>query len=180
MPREPDWSPPKFACDAMCGGLARWLRVLGYDTTYTPGIEDGALVAHAQAEDRVVVSSDTRLFQRRLFLTGELCGFRLPVGLTLLEQVRCVFGQLKLTRGFPRCTVCNGVLERVSRADVADVVPARSLVWVTTFYRCATCAHVYWEGTHWQRIRAACERLETSDAPLEALPEIDRPTGEHL
>ncbi len=180
MPREPDRLPPRFACDAMCGGLARWLRVLGYDTTYTPGIEDGALVAHAQSEDRVVVSSDGRLFQRRVFTNGLVRGFRLPVGLTLLEQVRCVVAQLKLVRGFPRCTLCNGLLEPTSRAEVGDIVPARSLVWVTTFYRCASCAHVYWEGTHWQRIRAACERLGTSDAPLEALPDLDRPPGESV
>ncbi len=162
----------------MCGGLARWLRVLGYDTAYTPGIDDGALVAQAQSENRVVVSSDGRLFQRRVFTAGVLRGFRLPVGLTLLEQVRCVIEQLKLVRGFPRCTACNGLLEPVSRAEVGDVVPARSLVWATTFYRCKSCVHVYWEGTHWQRIRAVCEQLGIPGASPEALPSLDDPPVE--
>ena len=33
---EPD-APARLACDAMCGGLARWLRVLGHDTFYREG-----------------------------------------------------------------------------------------------------------------------------------------------
>jgi uncharacterized protein with PIN domain len=139
----------------MCGGLARWLRVLGVDTSYTPGIEDGELVRQADADGRVVVSSDGKLFERRGFTTRRVRGVRLPVGLKLLEQVRFVVRELGVQPAFPRCTLCNGELEEVSRADVADVVPARSLIWKRDFYRCIECRHVFWEGTHWQRIRAA-------------------------
>ena len=144
----------------MCGGLARWLRVLGVDTSFTPDIEDGALIAHALGEQRVVISSDHKLFQRRVFATGELAGVLLPVGLRLRAQLRFVARCLKLSAGFPRCTVCNGQLRPVPRAEVADVVPARSLVWVRDFFRCAYCGHVFWEGTHWRRIRAVRDELE--------------------
>jgi uncharacterized protein len=151
--------PLRLACDAMCGGLARWLRVLGVDTSYTPGIDDGVLVAEALAENRMVLSSDARLFQRRPLASGALCGLRLPVGLKLLDQVRFVVRELGITPGFPRCTVCNGLLVAVNRAEVGDVVPARSLIWGRDFYRCRTCDHVYWEGTHWRRIGAVRARL---------------------
>jgi uncharacterized protein with PIN domain len=149
----------KVACDAMCGGVARWLRLLGVDTSYTPGIEDGDLVKHALAEGRIVLSSDGKLFERRLFTTGELRGLRLPVGLKLLDQLRFVVRALGVSAGFPRCTLCNGELEIVGRAEVGDVVPARSLVWATEFYRCRACGHVFWQGTHWRRIRAACDKI---------------------
>lgn len=156
----------QVACDAMCGGLARWLRVLGVDTTYTPGIEDGDLVAHALAEGRVVISSDGKMFARRVFTTRRLRGVRLPVGLRLLDQVKFVVRHLGLVPRFPRCTLCNGELANVSRAEVADVVPARSLIWTTAFYRCERCGHVFWEGTHWSRIRAVRARLgEELDHP---------------
>ena len=157
---------PKIACDAMCGGLARWLRVLGIDTSYTPGIEDGELVAHALAEGRVVLSSDGKLFERRAFTTAQLRGLRLPVGLKLQEQVRFVVRELKLVPGFPRCTLCNGELDAVTRAEVADVVPARSLIWATEFYRCRACRHVFWEGTHWRRIQAVRERFLSAEQHL--------------
>lgn len=143
----------------MCGGLARWLRVLGVDASYTPGIEDGALVAHAQAEGSVLLSSDGKMFERRPLATGQVRNLHLPVGLRLVEQVRFVVHALGITPGLPRCTLCNGGLEGVDRADVSDVVPARSLIWAREFYRCTACGHVYWEGTHWRRIRAVRESV---------------------
>jgi len=149
----------------MCGGLARWLRLLGVDATYTPGIDDRALVEHALAEERVLVSSDGKLFERRVLADGRLRGVRVPVGLKLLDQVRFVVRELCLAPGFPRCTLCNGELTSVSRADVADVVPARSLIWMETFYRCSACGHVFWEGTHWRRIGALRELLRAASDP---------------
>ncbi|MFH1746049.1 MAG: Mut7-C RNAse domain-containing protein [Planctomycetota bacterium] len=152
--------PLTIACDAMGGGLARWLRVLGVDTSYTPGIDDGTLVQQALAEDRIVISSDGKLFERRLFTTGELRGLRLPVGLRLRAQVLYVGQHLALPLGPPRCSLCNGKLLPVSRAEVSDVVPARSLVWVRDFFRCQACEHVFWQGTHWRRINTLRQELE--------------------
>lgn len=152
---------PRVACDAMCGGLARWLRIFGVDATYTPGIDDGELIRQARAEARTVISSDHKLFERRLFATGELNGLLMPVGLKLRDQLQFVSDRLALKPGFPRCAACNGELGPVTRAEVADVVPARSLIWVREFYRCQRCNHVFWEGSHWRHIgpeRAALER----------------------
>lgn len=152
-------SSVRVACDAMCGGLARWLRVLGVDASWTPGIEDGELVRQALAENRVIASSDGKMFERRVFTTRRLRAVRLPVGLKLLEQVRFVVRELDITPGHPRCTACNGELTLVSRAEVGDVVPARTLIWAPDFCRCTACGQVFWEGTHWRRIRAVRDRL---------------------
>jgi hypothetical protein len=155
----------------MCGGLARWLRMFGVDTTYTPGIDDAELIRQALAEARTVISSDHKLFERRLFATGELKGLMLPVGLKLREQVRFASERLSLDPGFPRCATCNGELNPVARADVADVVPARSLIWVREFYRCQACDHVFWEGSHWRNIgpvRAALKRQDVAGQEVAA------------
>ena len=54
---------PRFACDAMLGGLARWLRAAGYDASWHDGIEDrAALVRLARAEGQTVLSSDDDIF----------------------------------------------------------------------------------------------------------------------
>jgi uncharacterized protein with PIN domain len=144
----------------MCGGLARWLRLVGVDATYTPGIRDADLIEHALTESRTVLSSDHKLFERRLFTSGRLQGLQLPVGLKLREQVNFVTARLELRAGFPRCTTCNGELHPVARAEVGDVVPARSLIWMREFFRCGSCGHVYWEGSHWRRIGPALDQID--------------------
>lgn len=161
MPTDQTTNLPRVACDAMCGGLARWLRLFGVDATYMPGIKDADLIRHALADGRTVISSDHKIFERRLLASGRLRGIQLPVGLRLREQVRFIAERLALRPGFPRCTVCNGELHPVPRAEVGDVVPARSLIWAREFFRCQRCRHVFWEGTHWRRIgpeRAALDR----------------------
>ena len=89
----------------MCAGLTRWLRVFGVDSSYQPGIKDADLVHHALREHRVVVSADGKLFERRLFATGELAGLRLPVGLRLYDQFGYVVRGLGLHAGVARCAV---------------------------------------------------------------------------
>ena len=44
-------TPPRFACDAMLGYLARWLRAAGYDVFWQEGIDDTELVRLAQGAD---------------------------------------------------------------------------------------------------------------------------------
>ena len=43
---------PLFFADAMLGKLARWLRMLGYDTAYQRDITDSDLVSWGLREDR--------------------------------------------------------------------------------------------------------------------------------
>lgn len=149
-----DPSASRFACDAMCGGLARWLRAIGYDTAFIPDIDDAALIALAARENRAVLSSDTRMFERRVLVCGSVRGLLIPTGLRLLAQLEFVVRRLRLTCGFPRCMLCNGPLSAVQRSEVADRVPARSLLWATEFFECGRCRRVFWNGTHWRRINA--------------------------
>ena len=47
-------SVPRLACDAMLGGLARWLRAAGHDTFWQEGIDDGALIHLARVPPMAV------------------------------------------------------------------------------------------------------------------------------
>jgi uncharacterized protein with PIN domain len=149
----------RLACDAMCGGLARWLRAFGYDTFYKEGIEDRELVELALSEDRLLISSDDRLFERRLLTSGQVKSLALPRSLPLMKQVEYVARRLRLTAGETRCARCNGELRRVQREEVGHIVPARSLIWATEFYQCAGCGQAYWDGTHWRKIERWRSRL---------------------
>jgi uncharacterized protein with PIN domain len=153
--------PLSFACDAMHGGLARWLRAAGYDATWRYGIGDGELLAAARAERRRVLTSDGGILARRVVKRGEVEVLFVPRGLSVDAQLAFVLRRLKLGLRAPRCMHCGGELLEVPREDVAAEAPPRTWLWVRRFFRCARCRELLWEGTHWQRIeprlRAALE-----------------------
>jgi uncharacterized protein len=57
---------PTFFADAMLGRLARWLRMLGYDTAYEKVISDESLVARVLTEQRWLLTRDSYLVQRKV------------------------------------------------------------------------------------------------------------------
>lgn len=155
-------SEPRFACDAMLGGLARWLRAAGYDAAWRAGVEDRELIQEAHAKKCFVLSSDTRLFELALVRDGALSALWIPHRLTMQEQLAYVLAKLNLPLKEPRCMACGGDLIEVSREHVTARVPPRSLAWVQQFWECNRCGHVFWHGTHWPRIVA---RLKEAAKP---------------
>jgi len=147
---------PHFACDAMLGGLARWLRAAGYDAIWRADIDDWELVRQALRENSVLLTSDTGIFQIGIVRDGEVPALFIPTGLGTLEQLRFVLTELKVDVGEPRCMACGGLLVEVAKNQVRDQVPPRTLDWLDHFYQCERCRRIFWQGTHWQRIR---ERL---------------------
>jgi uncharacterized protein with PIN domain len=141
----------------MLGRLARWLRILGYDTRYEAHVEDAALVQSALREERVILTRDRALPEE----------FRVPA-LVLVEaerpedQLRELvkrFGLDTEGRLFTRCSRCNGELEEAPRHLIAERVPPRVLRDHDRFKRCPGCGRVYWEGSHADRIRHAIRRV---------------------
>jgi uncharacterized protein with PIN domain len=146
----------RLACDAMLGGLARWLRAAGHDTFWQEGIDDGELIRLARAEGRTVLSSDDDIFAYALVRDGVVPALFVPRGLGIQEQLVHVMRQLSLSLREPRCMVCGGELTEVGKEAVAGRVPPRSLAFHDRFSECRSCRHVFWHGTHWRDIK---ERL---------------------
>jgi hypothetical protein len=147
---------PRFLADAMLGRLARWLRLLGFDTAYDPAISDSELARRAFEEGRVVLTRDRALPEE----------WRLPRVVvieaeTLREQLRELAGVFPMRgrRLFSRCSHCNVELQDVAAARVAAEVPPRVLARQAAFRRCPACDRVYWEGSHVARIRRALDQV---------------------
>jgi len=157
-------------CDAMLGGLARWLRALGYEAIFEHGIDDAALVERASQEGGIVLSSDRPLFDRRPLRSGEVRGLFVPRHAPVLDQAFYVLRELELGVRALRCMSCGGALAAVTRSDVAAEVPEKSLRAFDEFFRCEGCRRVYWRGTHFERIEATrteiARRLEASKRGL--------------
>ncbi len=143
---------PRFACDAMLGGLARWLRAAGYDASWHEGIDDGELVRLARAEGRTVLSSDGDVFAFALVRDRVVPALFVPRGLGVQQQLAHVLGELGLPLREPRCMACGGCLIEVPREAVRGRVPPRSFAGMERFWECDRCRQLFWHGTHWRQI----------------------------
>lgn len=145
----------RFLCDAMLGRLTRWIRLLGYDAAYSDA-GDHELARRARAEDRILLTRDTQLVNRRgikaLLITSD----------DPADQLRQVVREFDLaqSRVFSRCPTCNTPLRQTPRLAVKDRVPPYVLHHHTSFRECPGCGKVYWRGSHWQRIRDQLDALD--------------------
>jgi uncharacterized protein with PIN domain len=145
----------KFVADAMLGTLAKWLRILGYDTHFDPELDDHQLVRLARAQDRVLLTRDRELAQRRglcvLLVSSEQLDAQLDQVLADLE--------LEPNRSFSRCPVCNTLLAEIDYETARARVPAYVARTHKTFKLCPTCQRIYWRGSHWQRMDDQLARM---------------------
>ncbi len=143
-------SPTRFVVDGMLGSLARWLRLLGYDTDYVNQRDDAELARVARAENRVLLTRDRELAGRR--------GVRalLIASQSLDDQLAQVTAAFPLPEGPhpPRCSVCNAALIEVAPKQVAHRVPRYVLRRHRHFMCCPGCDRVYWRGSHWRNMQA--------------------------
>jgi uncharacterized protein with PIN domain len=152
---------PKFIADCNVGKLARWLRLMGYDTRFFNGSSDSQLVTMAQAEGRVILSRDTRIMKRRVITSGKLKAILIQDDEPEL-QMRQVIDDLDLDgkfRPFTICLECNQVLVERNKDEVEDLVPPYVYQTQSQFMQCPACHRIYWRGTHWQAMTTRLKKF---------------------
>jgi uncharacterized protein with PIN domain len=147
-----DQAEPRFFCDVMLGGLARWLRAAGYDARWEKHIADPDLIREAARAGLVLLSSDTGIFKVGIVRDGDLPALMIPHGLTIQEQLAFVLEKLGLPLRQPRCMACGGALREVSREAARERVPPGSFARTERFWECDRCEQLFWRGKHWERI----------------------------
>ncbi len=139
-----------FAADRMLGRLARMLRLLGYDTEYSPAMTTARLQAIARRGDRIVLTRGHA--EKRFAVTTNVFSVASEFA---PEQLREVVRRFKLDARsglWTRCTLCNGMIQSVEKAAVEALVPPKVFEVYREFYRCGQCAHIYWQGSHVERV----------------------------
>ncbi len=156
--------PPKFLADHMNGDIARWLRIMGFDCEYPPpAATDDEILAQADRESRVVITSDRELYSRarRRGLNAVLL-----VDAPLEQKIAKILKDLHIETLYgtlsPRCTACNGELERVHTLDVRDQLPKKLMRTFRYIHRCKRCGRLYWEGTHWKNIKETLRKIASN------------------
>jgi uncharacterized protein with PIN domain len=147
----------------MLGTLAKWLRILGYDTQFDPDLDDNHLIRLARAEGRVLLTRDRELARRRGIRVFLVTSERLE---DQINQVLAELG-LKPDQAFSRCPVCNEPLAEIDRETARSRVPAYVAQTQKTFRSCRKCQRIYWRGSHWYRMHDRLQRLESPSSKEE-------------
>ncbi|HUU37381.1 MAG TPA: Mut7-C RNAse domain-containing protein, partial [Candidatus Desulfaltia sp.] len=103
----------KFVVDCMLGKLAKWLKILGFDTVYLNKAEDRDLLLIARRQQRTLLTKDHGLLEaakdvRSLFIESD----------DWPEQLAQVLDTYKLgdaVRPHSRCLSCNVELKIIPK-----------------------------------------------------------------
>ena len=141
---------PRFVLDTHLGTLARYLRLLGFDTLYRNDYEDATLARISANEDRILLTRDQGLLKRRIITHA--CFVRSD---TPREQLREICARLDLhdlIAPFRRCARCNGLLRDVEKANIAHRLAPKTRLYYDRFRQCDNCGHLYWAGSHYRHL----------------------------
>jgi uncharacterized protein with PIN domain len=111
----------KFILTKELGRLAKWLRILGYDSKFYSKDNLSTLVITALREERVILTRNSRMSRflgpRLVKITSDFVD----------KQIKQLLRQLKLKPKsqdmFSRCVICNVELKAIAKARVKAKVP---------------------------------------------------------
>jgi len=152
----------RFLTDTMLGKLAKYLRMLGFDTVYFPQGDRLCLIDLAVKQGRVFLTRDKTIVRTLSDLPELLCiNDNSPI-----KQLQQVIKYFELTLNennfFTRCLRCNQLLVKISAQEVEHRVPAYIATIQQEFFVCQKCERVYWKGTHQKRMSDMIKRITLS------------------
>ncbi len=158
---------PRFVLDVHLGALARRLRLVGVDSAYSNDAGDDELIAQANEQNRVLLTQDRGLLRRRsLRLGGYVRGARPD------QQLRDVLERFAPPLApWTICTICNGRLSAVPKADVEQTLRPGTRRTYDSFARCPACGQIYWRGAHSRRLEGIVAAAAAAVAAAQGEPE---------
>ncbi len=146
-----------FAADRTLGKLAKWLRILGFDTIFESDISSKRFYDRLEPE-RVLLTRTAKIRER--FAAKKLVFIEAD---GVYEQLRQVIDELAIARHdirmFSMCLQCNLPIVEVDKQAIYGRVP--DYIWEIhdAFNQCSQCERIYWAGSHAERSRAIIEKL---------------------
>ncbi len=148
----------KFILTHEVGRLAKWLRILGFDSAYQKKDDKRELVLRSLREDRIVVSRNASLARytgiRFIHIKSDLLEAQLK---QLKDEIGLPVNEEDM---FTRCVICNEVLIEIKKVEVKDRVPEFVYRTNENFMRCPACNKIYWQGTHWGNVKEIIDKLK--------------------
>lgn len=152
----------RFVADTHLGKLARYLRMIGFDTLYRCDYEDDELAAISRSQQRILLSRDRALVEQRgLSRAWRVRATRPREQITELVERFDLYAQ---ARPFTRCMECNALVEPVDRDVVLARLPRDTTRNHRRFWHCPRCGRIYWQGSHYQRMSRLMSSLLRRDS----------------
>jgi uncharacterized protein with PIN domain len=113
--------------------------------------------------DRILLTRDRDLLKRGRILHG--CYVHALAPQDQFREIMVRLGLEREVRPFSRCLNCNEPLRAVGKVEVFDQLPPSVRARRERFTTCDRCGGIFWEGSHWQRMRALLEASLRQPAP---------------
>ena len=149
---------PRYLTDASLAKLAKWLRLLGYDTIVFPREAGRDLLRLADAEKRIVLTKRHDMLERQFsgelyFVAGK------DIGSQLKEIIAKFSLRIEKQKIFRICLTCNEKLFSVTKEDMWNLVPPYVFANCSEYNKCPHCRSIYWAGTHQRNALQFLEKL---------------------
>jgi len=150
----------KILCDQMLGTLAKWLRILGFDTFYVNAeMSDEDLLNIAKGENRTIFTRDKELIIRgkkknQNFMAIETTDLDLQLN-QVLKHVNIDEKSI-----LSRCTLCNTVLDTVEKNKAQGKIPSKVFENNEKFWFCSKCNKFYWMGSHYYEMINKIDKIK--------------------
>jgi uncharacterized protein with PIN domain len=135
--------------------------MLGQDVTYSAQFEDADLLAMAEKEQRVLLTRDSDLYQRAASKGVEAFYVEGRTEAEKLAELAKRFGfSLAIDLKRSRCPRCNAEIRLTPKETLAGKVEKNTFIYYNEFWECSKCGRIYWQGAHWEGIRATLEEAK--------------------
>ncbi|MGC9364759.1 MAG: Mut7-C RNAse domain-containing protein [Fidelibacterota bacterium] len=147
----------KFIADVNLGRLARKLRLGGFDTLYKNNYSDNEIICLSLNEKRIILTRDRGILKHNTVTHGYW--IRNTNSSKQLQEVIRYFQLQNSMLPFTRCPCCNGLLEEVDKTEITNRIPEKTAYHFNNFKKCPDCGKIYWQGSHFTKIRKMIEQL---------------------
>jgi uncharacterized protein with PIN domain len=147
----------RFIVDQNLSKLARWLRLLGFDTRCEADLSKLQIVNDSLQEERVILTTNKSILKMKNVTRGYYVREQI-----IDRQIPEIFKRFDLRnriKPFTRCMVCNGKLGPIDKASVTGKIPKRITEQFEIFMQCEKCGKIYWEGSHYRKIQLKLEQI---------------------
>lgn len=152
---------PIFILDVHLGKLAKYLRMLGFDTLYRNDFGDNEIIGISVREKRIILTRDIGILKNSRVTHGYWIRSQQP-GEQVAEVIRR-FDLSKLIKPLNRCIECNGKIREVEKTEIIGQLKPKTIRYFDEFYRCTNCGKVYWEGSHFSKMVGKIDLLRNGE-----------------